>query len=207
MADPGEWRGRVLDSQWVKAREGQPLLTSVTMLRWKSDILLERPWAGTRPGQEACGDARSRAGARQREPPQKLVLLLPLMSAPGSAIGFERTDLAIGNGAGCGTPPVGSNAAVDIPVIALFPAFLAFRASNCNGWARSWGSGAGMQTGPGKTMYRPENPGLAVKGPELKGAHIRIFLPLLWQTARRIRTLPPKELASSHRNAGFSRQR
>jgi hypothetical protein len=43
MADPGEWRGRVLDSQWVKAREGQPLLTSVTMLRWKYDILLDRP--------------------------------------------------------------------------------------------------------------------------------------------------------------------
>ena len=43
MADPGEWRGRVLDSQWVKARVGQPLLTSVTMLRWKYDILLDRP--------------------------------------------------------------------------------------------------------------------------------------------------------------------
>jgi hypothetical protein len=43
MADPGEWRGRVLDSQWMKAREGQPLLTSVTMLRWKYDILLDRP--------------------------------------------------------------------------------------------------------------------------------------------------------------------
>jgi len=42
MADPGEWRGRVLDSQWAKAREGQPLLTSVTMLRWKYDILLDR---------------------------------------------------------------------------------------------------------------------------------------------------------------------
>ena len=43
MADPGERRGSVLDSQWVKAREGQPLLTSVTMLRWKYDILLDRP--------------------------------------------------------------------------------------------------------------------------------------------------------------------
>ena len=43
MADPGEWRGRVLDSQWVKAREGQPLLTSVTMLRRKYDILSDRP--------------------------------------------------------------------------------------------------------------------------------------------------------------------
>jgi hypothetical protein len=43
MADPGEWRGRVLDSQWAKARGGQPLLTSVAMLRWKYDILLDRP--------------------------------------------------------------------------------------------------------------------------------------------------------------------
>ena len=31
MADPGEWRGRVLDSQWVKARKGQPLLTKKTL--------------------------------------------------------------------------------------------------------------------------------------------------------------------------------
>jgi len=45
-ADPGEWRGRALDSQWVKAREGQPLLTSVTMFRWKYDILLDRPLPG-----------------------------------------------------------------------------------------------------------------------------------------------------------------
>jgi hypothetical protein len=60
--------------------------------------------------------------------------------------------LAIGNGAGCGTPPVGSNAGVDIPVIALFQAFLALRASNCNGWARSWvrgrdAKGAGEDAG------------------------------------------------------------
>jgi hypothetical protein len=46
MADPGEWRGRVLASQWVKAREGQPLLASVTMLRWKYDILLDRTLYG-----------------------------------------------------------------------------------------------------------------------------------------------------------------
>ena len=49
--------------------------------------------------------------------------------------------MAIGNGAGCGTSPVGSNAAVDIPVIVLFLAFLPLRASNCNGWARTWGPG------------------------------------------------------------------
>src|ERR1035441_683969 len=42
-----------------------------------------------------------------------------------SAVGFGKTDLAIGNGAGCGTQPVGPNASVDIPVIALFPPFLA----------------------------------------------------------------------------------
>jgi len=73
--------------------------------------------------------------------------------APGSAIGFGRTDLAIGNGTGCGTQPVGPNAAADIPVIALFPVFLALRASNCNGWARAWGfSGQGCERGPGKTM-------------------------------------------------------
>ena len=46
--------------------------------------------------------------------------------------------LAIGNGAGCGTPPVGSTAAVATPVIAVLLAFLALRPSNCNGWARSW---------------------------------------------------------------------
>ena len=74
---------------------------------------------------------------------------------PGSAIGFGRTDLAIGNGAGCGTPPVGSNAAVDIPVIVLFLAFLALRASNCNGWARSWGSGQGCERGRGRRCIRP----------------------------------------------------
>jgi len=64
--------------------------------------------------------------------------------------------LAIGNGARCATPPVGSTAAVSIPVIAVLLAFLALRASNCNGWARSWGSGAGMPRGPGKTMYREQ---------------------------------------------------
>jgi hypothetical protein len=48
-------------------------------------------------------------------------------------MGFGRTFLAIGNGAGCGTPPVGSIAAVGIPVIAVFLALLALRASNCNG--------------------------------------------------------------------------
>jgi hypothetical protein len=47
VADPGEWRGKVLDSQCLKAREGQPLLTSVTMLRRKYDILLDRPLRGT----------------------------------------------------------------------------------------------------------------------------------------------------------------
>ena len=36
--------------------------------------------------------------------------------------------LAIGNGAGCGTPPVGSTAAVATPVIAVLLAFLALRA-------------------------------------------------------------------------------
>jgi len=59
--------------------------------------------------------------------------------APGSAIGFGRTEMGIGNGAGCDTQPVGSNAAVDLPVIVFFPAFLALRASNCNGWALSRG--------------------------------------------------------------------
>jgi hypothetical protein len=41
-------------SQWVKAREGQPLLTSVTMLRWKYDILLDRPLHGkkVKPGKD-----------------------------------------------------------------------------------------------------------------------------------------------------------
>ena len=37
--------------------------------------------------------------------------------------------LAIGNGAGCGTPPVGPTAAVSIPVIAFPLALLALRAS------------------------------------------------------------------------------
>jgi hypothetical protein len=47
MVDTGEWLGRVLDSQWVQAREVQPLLTSVTMLRWKYNILLDHPLQGT----------------------------------------------------------------------------------------------------------------------------------------------------------------
>src|ERR1035441_6727852 len=34
--------------------------------------------------------------------------------------------------------------------LALFPAFLALRASNCNGWARSWGSGQGCERGRGR---------------------------------------------------------
>src|ERR1035437_1433893 len=58
--------------------------------------------------------------------------------------------LAIGNGAGCGTPPVGPTAAVSIPVIAFLLAFLALRASNCNGWARPWGSGARDAKGTGE---------------------------------------------------------
>src|ERR1039457_6037820 len=53
--------------------------------------------------------------------------------------------LAIGNGAGCGTPPVGSTAAVATPVIAVLLAFLVLRASNRNAWARSWGSGQGCE--------------------------------------------------------------
>jgi len=75
-------------------------------------------------------------------------------AVPGAAIGFGRPDLAIGNGAGCGIPPVGSNAAVDIPVIVLFPAFLPLRASNCNGWARAWVSGQGCERGRGRRCIR-----------------------------------------------------
>jgi hypothetical protein len=41
MADSGKWRGRVLDSQWVKAREGLPLLTSVTMPDFRDHAPLE----------------------------------------------------------------------------------------------------------------------------------------------------------------------
>jgi hypothetical protein len=70
--------------------------------------------------------------------------------------------LAIGNGAGCGTPPVGSNAAVDIPLIALFPAFLALRASNGNGWSRSWGSGRDAK-GAGEDALSAKNARLAVR--------------------------------------------
>jgi hypothetical protein len=40
-----------------------------------------------------------------------------------------------------------------------------------------------------------------------RGSSVAGILPLLWQTARRILALPLKELASSHRDAGFRRQR
>ena len=87
-------------------------------------------------------------------------------AVPGSAIGFGRTVLAIGNGAGCSTPPVGSNAPVDIPVIALFLAFLALRASNRNGWARSWGfpRGQGCERGRGRRCIRPGHPQIPPPG-------------------------------------------
>src|ERR1017187_5452199 len=65
--------------------------------------------------------------------------------------------LAIGNGAGCGTPPVGATAAVATPVIAFLLAFLALRASNCNGWARSWGSGQGCEGDRGRRCIGSAN--------------------------------------------------
>jgi len=52
---------------------------------------------------------------------------------------------ATGNRAGPGTPPVGAEAARRPPVIALFPARLALRASDCNRCAQPWGSGQGCK--------------------------------------------------------------
>ena len=53
--------------------------------------------------------------------------------------------MAIGNEASRATPPVGSGAAVETPVIALFLACGALRASKCNRWPRAWVSGQGCE--------------------------------------------------------------
>ncbi len=106
---------------------------------------------------------------------------------PGAAIGFVGADLAIGNGAGCGTPPVGSNAAVDIPLIALFPAFLALRASNGNGWSCSWGSGQGCERGQGRRCIRLKTHGWRSGTGTNGGAHTHI-LPLSAEAGAGVRT-------------------
>jgi len=53
--------------------------------------------------------------------------------------------LAIRNRAGQNTPPVGAEAAREPPVIALFRAPLALRASDCNGRAQQWVLGQGCK--------------------------------------------------------------
>ena len=112
----------------------------------------------------------------------------------------------IGNGTGCGTPPVGSNAAVDIPLIVLFPAFLVLRVSNGNGWSRSWGSGQGCEGGRGRRCIRLKTQGGRSGIGTKEGAHPHIFSAIVADSAAHPGTaaegthlLPPER--------GFSRQR
>jgi hypothetical protein len=81
--------------------------------------------------------------------------------------------LAIGNGAGCGTPPVGSTAAVATPVIAFLLAFLALRGFKLQWLGTFVGFGTGMRRGPGKTMYRFGQPARSTRRRRRPAASIR----------------------------------
>jgi len=51
-----------------------------------------------------------------------------------------------------GTLPIGAGRFERTPQIALSGAFLALRASACNGWLRRWASGQAARLGPRKNL-------------------------------------------------------